>query len=56
MTATTAPIGELIDQFCDHLWLGDGLATTTLANHRQDMMRYVEWCTENKVDPLLACA
>ena len=54
MMATTAPIGELIDQFCDHLWLGDGLATTTLANYRQDMMRYVEWCTGNNIDPLLA--
>jgi integrase/recombinase XerD len=35
-----------IDQFCDHLWLADGLAPATLASYRQDMSRFFAWCVE----------
>lgn len=54
MMATRLPVGELIDQFCDHIWLSDGLAATTLANYRQDMLRFGQWCVDNGVDPLTA--
>ncbi len=49
MIAASAATGELIDRFCDHLWLGDGLATTTLDNYRQDMLRYDAWCTDSGI-------
>ena len=54
MTSTQDNMGALIDQFCDHLWLGDGLAATTLANYRQDMLRFGQWCSDNNLDPLLS--
>ena len=34
---------ELIDDFCDQLWLQDGLAQTSLASYRQDLMRWAHW-------------
>jgi integrase/recombinase XerD len=36
------PPGELalIDAFCDHLWLEDGLAQTSLASYRQDLAQW----------------
>ncbi len=42
----------MVDRFCDHLWLADGLATATLASYRQDMQRFFAWCTEQKLLPL----
>ena len=54
MTSTQDNMGRLIDQFCDHLWLGDGLAATTLTNYRQDMLRFGQWCSDNNLDPLLS--
>ena len=30
----------LIDAFCDHLWLEDGLAQTSLASYRQDLSQW----------------
>jgi integrase/recombinase XerD len=41
------PQNELIDRFCDHLWLADGLANATLASYRQDMVRFDRWCIEH---------
>lgn len=47
--ATTAPV-ELpaqvqaqIDQFCDTLWLEDGLAKNSLEAYRRDMRLFAEW-------------
>ncbi len=39
---------ELIDRFCDHLWLADGLSNATLASYRQDMVRFDRWCVAQK--------
>ena len=33
----------LIDRFCDHLWLEDGLAPNTLAAYRRDLSAYAGW-------------
>jgi integrase/recombinase XerD len=33
----------LIDTFCDHLWLEDGLATLTLAAYRRDLQALGDW-------------
>lgn len=41
-----------LDEFCDHLWLADGLANATLASYRQDMVRFAAWCEANATEPL----
>jgi integrase/recombinase XerD len=33
----------LIDEFCDALWLEDGLAKNTLASYRADLAQYAAW-------------
>ena len=38
-----------VDRFCDHLWLSDGLAPATLSSYRQDMTRFFDWCSEQKL-------
>ena len=40
---------ELIDRFCDQLWLSDGLSPATLASYRQDMVRFDVWCMGERV-------
>jgi len=35
--------GELIDVFCDQLWLADGLAATSLASYRRDLVAWSAW-------------
>jgi integrase/recombinase XerD len=32
-----------IDEFCDQVWLQDGLAATTLASYRQDLTQWAAW-------------
>lgn len=39
----------VIDQFCDQLWLLDGLSPATLASYRQDMVRFDVWCAGERV-------
>lgn len=36
-----------IDSFCDALWLQDGLAKTSLASYRSDLMRFARWLSAN---------
>jgi integrase/recombinase XerD len=47
------PGNDLIDRFCDHLWLADGLSNATLASYRQDMQRFDRWCVAQAI-PLVA--
>ncbi|MDD2884221.1 MAG: site-specific tyrosine recombinase XerD [Dechloromonas sp.] len=42
-----------IDQFCDALWLEDGLAQTTLASYRSDLGRLAQWLAEQQLETLL---
>jgi integrase/recombinase XerD len=41
---------DLIDRFCDHLWLTDGLSQATLSSYRQDMQRFFAWCAKSALD------
>jgi integrase/recombinase XerD len=44
--AVSAPSAEdlaLLDQFCDNLWLEDGLAKNTLAAYRSDLSLFAGW-------------
>jgi integrase/recombinase XerD len=34
---------QLIDAFCDQLWLADGLAPASLASYRRDLVAWSEW-------------
>ena len=38
----------LIDRFCDHLWLEDGLAPNTLAAYRRDLSAYAVWLVHER--------
>ena len=45
LTAPTLRDGDLarIDEFCDALWLEDGLAKTTLSSYRSDLAKAADW-------------
>src|SRR6185295_15178103 len=34
---------ELIDAFCDQVWLQDGLAASSLASYRRDLASWSQW-------------
>ena len=34
---------ELIDAFCDQVWLQDGLAPSSLASYRRDLTQWAGW-------------
>ena len=42
-----------IDQFCDALWLEDGLAKATLDSYRSDLGRFAQWLASSDAEPLL---
>jgi len=42
-----------IDQFCDALWLEDGLVKSTLDSYRSDLGRLAAWLAEHGHEPLL---
>ena len=43
------PINDaLIDRFCDHLWLEDGLADLTLAAYRRDLKAFGNWLEKER--------
>ena len=46
-TVADAAERDLIDAFCDQLWLQDGLAQTSLASYRQDLARWADWLSKN---------
>ncbi|HEY0847461.1 MAG TPA: site-specific tyrosine recombinase XerD [Noviherbaspirillum sp.] len=47
---TDAPAASLaaIDEFCDTLWLEDGLAKNTLDAYRRDMALFADWLQEER--------
>jgi len=51
-TASPADLAE-IDNFCDALWLEDGLAKATLNSYRSDLGRLSLWLANNAPEPLL---
>ena len=38
----------LVDRFCDHLWLEDGLSKLTLAAYRRDLTTFGEWLEKDR--------
>ena len=52
MPARPADLGE-IDNFCDALWLEDGLAKATLDSYRSDLGRLAGWLAEHAHEALL---
>ncbi|MDE1982844.1 MAG: site-specific integrase, partial [Betaproteobacteria bacterium] len=34
---------EILDRFCDSLWLEDGLSRNTLESYRRDLMQFAGW-------------
>jgi integrase/recombinase XerD len=43
VTTTAAANVDLIDAFCDQVWLQDGLAPTSLASYRRDLVGWAAW-------------
>src|SRR5512141_2582863 len=43
----------LLDEFCDHLWLEDGLSKNTLAAYRRDLALYTDWLARERSRALL---
>lgn len=39
-----------IDSFCDSLWLEDGLAKTSLASYRSDLLHFSAWLAEQALE------
>jgi len=48
------PANELIDTFCDQVWLQDGLAASSLASYRRDLSAWADWLAQNAGKDLLA--
>ena len=48
MPPTTATPDPLVDRFCDHLWLEDGLAQLTLEAYRRDLIGYGKWLQQSR--------
>jgi integrase/recombinase XerD len=42
------PGTEIVDSFCDHLLLIDGLAKNSIDAYRRDLFALVQWCTQKK--------
>ena len=38
-----ASAGDLIDAFCDQIWLQDGLATSSIESYRRDLLAWSSW-------------
>ncbi len=47
---------DLIDEFCDALWLEDGLARNTLDSYRRDLVQFGNWLQEKHGKELLAAS
>ncbi len=46
----------LIDEFCDALWLEDGLARNTLDSYRRDLVQFRDWLSAQQGKSLLAAS
>jgi integrase/recombinase XerD len=51
-----APGTSLIDEFCDALWLEDGLSRNTLGSYRGDLAQYAAWLEKQGGKKLLAAS
>lgn len=39
---------DLLDEFCDALWLEDGLARNTLESYRRDLQKFADWLQKQR--------
>ncbi len=39
---------HLLDEFCDHLWLSDGLSKSTLEAYRRDLSLFAKWLARER--------
>ena len=44
---------DLLDEFCDVLWLEDGLSRNTLESYRRDLNKFSSWLESNRTATLL---
>ncbi|MGH8756281.1 MAG: site-specific integrase, partial [Burkholderiales bacterium] len=44
---------SLLDEFCDALWLEDGLARNTLTSYRSDLLKFTQWLRKKNSKSLL---
>ncbi len=44
---------ELLDEFCDSLWLEDGLSRNTLDSYRRDLAKFSAWLEKDRGGGLL---
>ena len=49
----TAADSALLDEFCDHLWLEDGLSKNTLEAYRRDLTLFGDWLARARARSLL---
>ena len=47
---------ELLDEFCDNLWLEDGLSRNTLDSYRRDLTKFAAWLEKQRSLSLLQTA
>ena len=52
---TTADL-ELIQDFCDAIWLEDGLSRNSIAAYRRDLMQLAQWNTATRKGAIIALA
>jgi integrase/recombinase XerD len=48
------PASDLIDAFCDQVWLQDGLTASSLASYRRDLSAWADWLARHVGKGLLA--
>ena len=53
LVALRAEDAALLDEFCDHLWLEDGLAKNTLEAYRRDLTLFGDWLARTQKRALL---
>jgi len=44
---------DLLDEFCDNLWLEDGLSRNTLDSYRRDLTKFAAWLEQQRGLPIL---
>jgi integrase/recombinase XerD len=47
---------EILDRFCDALWLEDGLSRNTIESYRRDLRQFADWLTARRAESLAGVA
>jgi integrase/recombinase XerD len=46
VAASAAPGGAQLDEFCDAIWLEDGLARNSIESYRRDLAQFADWLAQ----------